>query len=207
VITPPGEVHENWVESESSISFCGLYVDADALRKASEQVAGRELPMPTFREFFMDDNVVKHRFRQMHLAAERRDSDLEQEEGLLQFLHVLLARLDVVPSVNVRRGSEHGAVKRVREYIEECFAESISLACLGHLGNLSPFHLHRVFCETVGMPPHAYQTQIRVNRAKKLLRERHPLSDVAHIVGFADQSHLTRHFYRLVGVTPGRFPI
>jgi AraC-like DNA-binding protein len=55
------------------------------------------------------------------------------------------------------------------------------------------------------MPPHAFQTQVRVSRAKTLLLEGWSISQVASQTGFADQSHLTRHFKRLVGVTPGRY--
>jgi transcriptional regulator GlxA family with amidase domain len=55
------------------------------------------------------------------------------------------------------------------------------------------------------MPPHAYQIQVRLLRAKKLLRSgRHP-ADVAYATGFADQSHFSRHFKRLMGLTPARY--
>ena len=55
------------------------------------------------------------------------------------------------------------------------------------------------------MPPHAFQTQVRVARAKALLLRGWPISQAAAHTGFADQSHLTRHFKRLVGVTPGQY--
>jgi AraC-like DNA-binding protein len=65
--------------------------------------------------------------------------------------------------------------------------------------------LHRVFTAETGMAPHAYHTQVRINRAKELLRKRLPLAEVAARAGFADQSHLHRHFTRRVGITPGRY--
>src|SRR3954452_23763699 len=46
VITPPGEVHENWVASDSDISFCGAYLDLDRFRKTTTEIVGRELPLP-----------------------------------------------------------------------------------------------------------------------------------------------------------------
>jgi len=55
------------------------------------------------------------------------------------------------------------------------------------------------------MPPHAFQTQVRIARAKNLLREGHSISHVATMTGFVDQSHLTRHFKRLVKLTPGQY--
>ena len=53
--------------------------------------------------------------------------------------------------------------------------------------------------------PHAYQTQLRVRHAKSLLQARLPIALVATEAGFYDQAHLTRHFKRIVGVTPGRY--
>jgi AraC-like DNA-binding protein len=202
VITPPGEVHENWVDSESSISFCGMYVEVRAFHEGSGSVAGRALPFPNIRELLVRDPHIRQRFLAMYSAIERSGSQLEQEEEWLEFLHFFLSNCCCD---NDDTSIEPSAIKRTREYIDEHFAESISLVYLGQMANLSPFHFHRMFCRTVGMPPHAYQTQVRINRAKQLLRQRHPLSSVAFSTGFADQSHLTRHFHRLVGVTPGRF--
>jgi AraC-like DNA-binding protein len=203
VATPPGEVHENWVDSQSSISFCGMYVEVRALHKGSESLAGRQIPIPNLREFVMADPRLRQRFLAMFSAIERRGSQLEQEEKWLEFLQLFFSSFGHTTSDDT--STEPYAIKRAREYIDEHFADSISLAYLGQLANLSPFHFHRVFCQKIGMPPHAYQTQVRINRAKQLLRKSHPLSSVALVTGFADQSHLTRHFHRLVGVTPGRF--
>lgn len=76
---------------------------------------------------------------------------------------------------------------------------------LARVAGLSAFHLCRVFRDAVGMPPHAYQTQVRVRQAKSLLRAGMPAAQVAAAAGFSDQAHLTRHFKQIVGVTPGRY--
>jgi AraC-like DNA-binding protein len=55
------------------------------------------------------------------------------------------------------------------------------------------------------MPPHAYLTHLRIQRAKELLTEGVRASDLAPRVGLYDQSQLTRHFRRIVGVTPARY--
>ena len=205
VVTPPGEVHENWVDGESGVSFCGVYMDGSAFGRVSRQIAGRELTIPVLPDFFVRDKLVRERFLAMHLAVERGGSRLEQDELLLKFMHAFLSRCSAEGAVEAPAAYERFAVRRARDYIEANFDESISLAQLGELTALSPFYLHRVFCEEIGMPPHAYQTQVRINRAKEMLRQRHSLAAIAASTGFADQSHLTRHFQRLVGVTPGRF--
>jgi AraC-like DNA-binding protein len=62
-----------------------------------------------------------------------------------------------------------------------------------------------VFKDRVGLTPHAYQDQLRVRRAKQLLDREVPIAQAAVEAGFYDQAHLTRHFKRVMGVTPGRY--
>ncbi len=102
---------------------------------------------------------------------------------------------------------ERERVRRVRAYPHDNYAENVTLAELADLAHVSPYHLHRLFCQEVGIAPHRYQTQVRVDRAKTLLAQGLPISQVAVETGFADQSHLTRHFKRLVHVTPGRYRV
>jgi AraC-like DNA-binding protein len=99
----------------------------------------------------------------------------------------------------------HNALRHAQDYLRAHFAEDISLEKLARLVYLSPFHLSRLFREQLGLPPHTYLNQIRVNRAKTLLNIGLSLTDVAYAVGFADQSHLTKAFKRVVGVPPGQY--
>ena len=82
---------------------------------------------------------------------------------------------------------------------------AVPLGTLATYAGLSAFHLCRVFGEAVGMTPHAYQTQVRVRYAKSLLSAGLPIGLAAVEAGFYDQAHLTRHFKRIVGLTPGRY--
>ena len=70
---------------------------------------------------------------------------------------------------------------------------------------MSRFHLAHAFKREVGLPPHAYQTQLRVTRAMRMLARGVSISRAAYATGFAAQSHLHRHFLRLLGITPGRY--
>jgi AraC-like DNA-binding protein len=108
-----------------------------------------------------------------------------------------------------RIGPEHRAVKRAREYLEALRSENVSLERLAQEAGLSPFHLCRVFRQSIGLPPHAYQSLIRAliraRFAKTLLAKGLPISQAAVEVGFFDQAHLTRQFKRIFGVTPGQY--
>ncbi len=70
---------------------------------------------------------------------------------------------------------------------------------------LEPFVLLRGFSRAYGLPPHSWLLQERVRRAQALLRAGLAPADVAAEVGFTDQSHLTRRFKRILGITPGRY--
>ena len=70
---------------------------------------------------------------------------------------------------------------------------------------MSPYHFTRLFKESTGQSPHQYVVEARVRKAKELLTTgKFTISEVAHHVGFADQSHLTRHFKRVFGLPPQR---
>jgi AraC family transcriptional regulator len=76
---------------------------------------------------------------------------------------------------------------------------------LARMVELNPVYLGRSFRQHMGLPPHAYQRQIRLNRACRMLQLGVPASQVGYAVGFADQSHLTRVFKRVLGVTPAQY--
>src|SRR5215831_1309885 len=78
---------------------------------------------------------------------------------------------------------------------------------LATLVHLSPFYFARAFQKEVGLPPHAYLENVRVKRARELLLRGVPITDVSAAVGYADQSHLTNRFKRLLGMTRDRLRV
>src|SRR5205085_6453478 len=98
---------------------------------------------------------------------------------------------------------EPGAVARMREYLHASVGSRVTLADVARAAGISEFHCIRVFRRATGVPPYAYLDLLRVARAKALLEEGMAIARVAYAAGFSDQSHLTRRFKRVVGVTPG----
>ncbi|MBE3558403.1 MAG: helix-turn-helix transcriptional regulator [Ktedonobacteraceae bacterium] len=96
-------------------------------------------------------------------------------------------------------------IRKVRDYIYDHLDQEVSLAEMAALLNLSISHFSHLFKETTGLSPYQYVIQCRIERAKHLLLDPAlSIADVAQRVGFTDQSHLHRHFRRILGSTPAR---
>jgi AraC family transcriptional regulator len=105
-----------------------------------------------------------------------------------------------------RGGLAGGALRRVKSYIEDHIGERISLDELARQVGVSRFHFARQFRLSTGESPMGYLRQVRIERSKSILQARETtIAEVAARLGFSDQSHFTRIFGRLVGVSPGSF--
>jgi AraC-like DNA-binding protein len=96
-------------------------------------------------------------------------------------------------------------VARVCQHLRAHVATSISLDELASVAGLSKFYLLRAFHRVHGITPHAYQMQLRLAHAWRFIVEGSPLSRATYDAGFADQSHLTRRFAAVFGLTPARY--
>jgi transcriptional regulator of acetoin/glycerol metabolism len=122
-------------------------------------------------------------------------------------------RLDVIgtlrtmaPAPQAHGGLSPAAMRRVREYVDAQLGVSMDLATLAGVAGVSLHHFARGFKQSIGVTPHHYLTQKRVERAQDLLSNTDlSVSEIALAVGFSDQSHLARHFRQMLGVTPGQF--
>lgn len=94
---------------------------------------------------------------------------------------------------------------QVLDYIHAHFNQDIGLADLAAIASASPNYFATQFRRSTGFAPHQYVIHCRIERAKDLIANKTAIADVAYQVGFAHQSHLTRHFKRIVGVTPKQF--
>ena len=105
-----------------------------------------------------------------------------------------------------RGGLPGGALRRVRAYIDDHIGERISLDQLARQAGVSRFHFARQFRLSTGESPMGYLRRARIERSKSILQGRDTtIAEVAARLGFSDQSHFTRIFGRLVGVSPGSF--
>jgi AraC-like DNA-binding protein len=138
-------------------------------------------------------------------AIESPDSSpLELAHRLREFVEVTWRHACEGPPKLQASGCER-AVRRAREYIEDNYADSISLDDLAEVVGLSKFHMDRSFKEKIGVPLHEYQTRVRIARSLELLRQGIRPAHASQAVGFVDQSHMHRVFREQLGFTPGYY--
>ncbi|BCJ46630.1 hypothetical protein GCM10010168_38470 [Actinoplanes ianthinogenes] len=113
----------------------------------------------------------------------------------------LRAHLSAHPLPPPHRGAAH----RLRDLLESHIVPGLPLRTAAAELHFAPAHLVRSFRHEFGMTPHQYVISRRVDLARRLILTGLPLSTAATRSGFYDQPHLTRHFKRILGVTPAQF--
>lgn len=207
VVVHPGEVHTGHAGTPSGWTYRMLYPEVTLVQKAAAELVGRSHVLPYFPNPVIQDRQLAAQLRQLHIAMETSTSRLERESRFVWTLAQLVARYaDSHPQL-APLGQEYQVVRRIQDYLRANYTDSISLEQLAGIANLKPLRLLRVFRKQVGLPPHAYLVQLRIARAKMLLSMGLPIAQVAAHTGFTDQSHLSRHFKRLVGVTPRQYAL
>jgi AraC-like DNA-binding protein len=199
IVIPPGEVHSHQPLSDQTAS-CSFFPDLAALRDASDTEQS-----PSFREIAIDDREVSARISALHRLLARPGSMLSRQTNAVLAATMLVTR-HARQRVPEHRGRvEAGPIERARDFLHDHLDANVSLAELTGVAGLPAIALVTAFTRAIGMPPHAYHVQLRVNHAKRLLSQGVPPARVAFATGFVDQSHFARHFKRCVGVTPGHY--
>ena len=97
------------------------------------------------------------------------------------------------------------ALRLARDYLADRPERNISLDELATAAGIGKFRLIRLIRQRTGLPPHALQLAHRIRNARRLLEAGETITEAAAAAGFADQSHLHRHFLRSLGVTPAEY--
>jgi AraC family transcriptional regulator len=121
-------------------------------------------------------------------------------------VHLLREYGAAVPGLKKQyRGLPREKLLRAVEYIQDHLATDLTVSRIAQAVYISPYHFTKLFKQSTGQSPHRYVVEARVRKAKELLSTgKFTISEAAYQVGFADQSHLTRHFKRVFGLPPKR---
>jgi len=202
----PGEAHTGNGLNGNGWMYRMLYLPPERLRQATAEITGQSGYLPFFGAGVIDDAALACRIKIFHQALEDNAiTRLAQEQGLLTLLTTLVLHHAGGKSGLRDPGREPVAVRFAREYLEAHYAENISIQDLAGLCYLSPYYFIRAFTAQIGVSPHAYQQQVRVRQARTLLARGCSATFVAQEIGFVDQSHFSRRFRQITGMSPGQY--
>ncbi|CAB3794765.1 HTH-type transcriptional activator RhaS [Paraburkholderia caffeinitolerans] len=223
----PGEVHTGSRAVDEGWRYRVMYVPVDYLHTLAGEIAGRAQPLPWFDAEVIRDADLARRLSRAHQLleadADRRRTEfalvpnashaldapqpdlLAVEGALLDALSTLLTRHARTREARLESTANEPRVEIMKALLAADLTEPLRVADLAQAVGLSPFHATRLFTQATGLPPHAWRTQLRLQRALGPLRAGASVAEVAAASGFTDQSHFTRHFRRMFGVPPGRW--
>jgi AraC-like DNA-binding protein len=183
-----------------------MLISGEVLATLWSELSGRRDPLPSLREGILQDARLS---AELHALFEQLRRPLVAVGCELRLLHclarLLVAQATRPPACAQGTPCHRSGVERAREYLREHIVKDVSLDELAEVACLSKWHLLRAFRREYGLSPHAYQMQLRLARARRLLERGQSSSYATYEAGFADQSHLTRRFKEFFGFTPARY--
>jgi AraC-like DNA-binding protein len=170
-------------------------------------IADDEESLPTgdvvFPDPIVSDPDLVRDFVALHRLLETPSTRLERDERLAEWLRALIERTSATrrPPSSLSPHDDR-ALRRACDYLGDHPARNVGLDELAAAAGIGKFRLTRIFRERTGLPPHALQVAHRIRNARRLLEAGETIAETAAATGFADQSHLHRHFQRCLGRTP-----
>ncbi len=199
MVIHPDETHDGHAGVDEGFAYRMLYVDPAAVSAA---LGGR--PAPFVPEVVSDDPALAALLQEAFADFPRALEPLAVDAVVARLADRLSARGDS-PATPQRVAAARRAVGRARDFLIAEAPRTVASEELEKVSGLDRFALARQFRAAFGTSPHRFQVGRRLARAQAMIAEGTALSEVAAATGFADQSHLTRHFANRFGLTPGRW--
>ena len=194
----PDEQHDGRPGTEEGYGYCAAYIDpalvSDALGRQS---------IPFVKEAVGSNPMLIHVMMNLFAHSDIDDDNIARSSCLTDIADVLAAMSDDLKKH--RRSVDRKLANRVRTMLADGAVSGVTMTELEAELGFDRFTITRQFRRCFGISPQRYMVQRRVSRARELIERGADLSGAAMAAGFADQSHMTRHFVRTLGVTPGHW--
>jgi AraC-like DNA-binding protein len=200
----PDEPHTGESATPGGYVYRVLYPRIELVSRVAADI-GSNKNEPFFKESVSQDRRLAGLLSNFHRFLADKAPAARCESLFIEALERLITHHSDAQLTRRKIGSERPAVRKAREYIQAHFSEDISISRLASLVSLSPYYFARAFENETGLPPHAFLESVRIRKARELLDKGHTVVSAALSVGYADQSHLTHRFKRLLGITPGQY--
>lgn len=199
IVLHPDERHDGRSSVETGFAYRMLYLEPRLVRDA----LGGRAPLPFVDRAVVEDPRLSAGLLQALGDLDRTLEPLEADAAVLAIAEALQA-LSRVPA-RAASGRAGKAVERARAYLNAEADRSVESGELEQVSGLDRYELTRQFRRLLGTSPYRYQTQRRLERARRAIGAGSALAEAAAEAGFADQSHMTRQFRAAYGLPPGRW--
>ncbi len=199
----PAEPHAGWMGWSHRWRYRSLYLTQSAIDAVARGLGIGHVPYFT-HNMFADADLIAG-FLSLHHALEDGPDVLHEQELLVGTFGRLFQRHGSGGGRIAAAPRDDAMLRTVIDIMRARHAETLHLDALARAVGLTAFQLIGLFKRTIGLTPHAYLTQVRLNAACRHLRHGTPPADVATQSGFYDQAALNKHFKRCYGITPLQF--
>jgi AraC-like DNA-binding protein len=149
------------------------------------------------------DEKLKNIFLKTFALLNKYEQSLENEGKLYLLLEDLIKCKAYIEQHDLAKNITKQSITRAIDFITTNYKQNFSLDELAQHAYMSKFHLLRIFKTETGLTPYAYQIQLKLNEARRLIFQDKSLTEVAYELGFADQAHFTNTFKKFAnGANP-----
>lgn len=205
ILVNADDVHTGESASPNGWKYRAMYPLPEHFENVCSDLHDGKEFAPYFCSSVINDQLLTEQLRLLFTQVDSGASKLLTETLLYSIMFRLTLRHSSLRNIPVDISGSKERLIRVKEYLDCYPTEDISLKQLASIAGLSQFHFIRQFKKTFELAPHSYQIQLRLKKAKTLLKAGLKPAMVATDCGFHDQSHFNRHFKKAVGTTPSKF--
>ncbi|MDP9803752.1 AraC family transcriptional regulator [Acinetobacter calcoaceticus] len=205
ILVNADEIHTGSSAVESGWRYRAIYPTPEMLAEVSQDFFENQHGAPWFPQAVIRDLGLAQQLCLLFDLLEQKDNFLLKETMYLSTLACLMKRHGKSNQTFCELPEAYSKILRVKELLVEMPETNFSLQDLADMVGLSAWHFLRQFKKYVGLPPHAWLVQARLQKARQLLKQGDQIAMVAQQCGFSDQSHFNRHFKKAMGVTPTQY--
>ncbi|WP_018758301.1 AraC family ligand binding domain-containing protein [Paenibacillus terrigena] len=203
VIFNPHDPHACAQIDGRSLDYRSLNIQPEVMRQYVMEITGTAR-FPRFTKVVIYHSELADSLRDLHRMICDEQPDFKKEELMMLLIEQLLTDYSDVETLGHDRELS-AEIIAVSAYIDANYMRNIKLDQFSQLTGLSKYYLVRSFTREKGISPYSYLETTRINNAKRLLESGVSPSEVAFLCGFSDQSHFTKFFKKLIGLTPKQY--
>ncbi|MFW2173716.1 helix-turn-helix domain-containing protein [Acinetobacter guillouiae] len=205
ILVNADEIHTGSSAVESGWKYRAIYPTPEMLLDAGQDFFSVKNSVPWFPQAVVQDVGLAQQLCLLFDLLEQKENTLLKESMYLSTLARLISRYGRAKLTPAELPEAQRKVEIVKDLLSSFPEHDYSLTDLATYVGLSPWHFLREFKKYTGLPPHSWLVQVRLQKARQLLKQGQSIAMTAQNSGFSDQSHFNRHFKKAVGVTPSQY--